>query len=264
VREAAARFSVSYESMRSRLMRLAKRGVLEKRMVGRVAMYCVKDGAPPKRTSPKRRIGLKTAQRAERVAELLAAEGCMSASALMQALGLRRTSLRHVLMHLMSQGRVVELVVGGTAIWCRDRGTAEELAARLRETAHRLASRGRYVMPSRLLRAVQKDGKAYALFSKFIPLSRFAEDHLHPVALSFANAILKSLYGEPTVYSLCKHVYLVSSPRQDLGGIAIRDKTSRAAALPPDLAAASEEDARRRGVSAEEVVAQTVQQLQHR
>jgi hypothetical protein len=147
----------------------------------------------------------------------------MSTSALLKTLGLRYSSLRHVLTLLMSQGRAVEVVIGRTAIWCRDRRAAEELAAKLKDAAHRLASRGRHVTPSRLLRMVQEDGETYALFSRFIPLSRFSEDRLHPVALSFANAILKSLYGEPIKYSLRRHVYLVSSPRRDLGGVVIRE-----------------------------------------
>jgi hypothetical protein len=248
--------------MRKRLIRLVKRGVLEKKMVGRVAVYCLKDAQllfPSRRKS----LSLKTVQRAKRVVELLETEGCMSTSALRRELEIGPSPQRHVLMLLLSHGLAVEVVVGRTAIWCRDRRTAEELVARLRETAHRLASRRRYIKPSELLRMVQTDRDAYVLFSRFIPLSRFADDRIHPIAMAFADNILASLYGDPVRYAPHRHVYLVSSqPRQDLGGIAIRDGANSVitVSLSPDLAAALE-DAERRGASAEELVVRAVEQL---
>ena len=265
VREAAARFSAAYSSVRERLNRLARCGVLEKKMVGRVAVYCLKEMPPRKniKKTRKKKTSMKIVQRAERVAELLGAEGCMSSSALRRALGIGYSPLRYVLTLLMSQGRAVEVVVGRTAIWCRDRRTAEELVARLREAAHRLASRRRYIKPSELLQMVRRDKEAYELFTRFVPLSRFAGDRIHPVAMAFADSILASLYGDPIRYAHRRHVYFVSpQPRQDLGDIAIRDGASHVVtvSLPPDLAAALE-DARRRGASVKELVVRAIEQL---
>ena len=265
VKEAMTRFSVTYTSMRKRLIRLVKRGVLEKRMVGRVAVYCLKNGAQLLFPSRWKSLSLKTVQRAKRVVELLETEGCMSTSALRRELGIGPSPQRYVLTLLLSQGLAVEVVIGRTAIWCRDRRTAEELVARLRETAHRLAfvSRRRYIKPSELLQMVQTDRDAYVLFSRFIPLSRFADDRIHPIAKAFADSILASLYGDPVRYAPHRHVYFVlPQPRQDLGDIAIRDGTSRVVtiSLPPDLAAALE-DARRRCASVEELVVRAVEQL---
>jgi hypothetical protein len=105
---------------------------------------------------------------------------------------------------------------------------------------------------------VQMDKEAYALFSRFIPLSRIAGDRLLPVALSFANSILASLYGEPVIYAPNRRIYFVAQPRQDLRGVTIRDEAQHMlinVALPDDLAEAL------RGVDAEEVVLQAIEQL---
>ena len=263
VREAMTRFSVAYTSMRKRLIRLVKRGVLEKKMVGRVAVYCLKNGAQLLFPSRRKSLSLKTVQRAKRVVELLETEGCMSTSALRRELGIGPSPQRYVLTLLLSHGLAVEVVVGKTAIWCRDRRTAEELVAKLRETAHRLASRRRYIRPSELLHMVQMDKEAYKLFTRFIPLSRFVDDRIHPIAMAFADGILASLYGDPVRYTRNRHVYFVlPQPRQDLGDIAIRDGANSVVTvgLPPDLAAALE-DAERRGASVEELVTHAIVQL---
>ena len=245
-REVAERLGISLESARGRLKRLERRGVLEKRFAGRVAMYCVKEGATPQ-PSRKKGPSAKTAQRAERAVELLAAEGCMSGSALLKALEVGHGSLRHVLMLLISSGRAVEVVVGKTAIWCRDRSTAEELISRLRAAAHRLASSRRFVRPFNLIRMAQRDREAYVLFSKFVPLSRLDDDSLSPQALAFADGILRSLYGEPIRYSHSKHVYAVLPQPRAEHGIAVRDAVPRGAVGPRRLRHSAVRRARRRG-----------------
>jgi predicted transcriptional regulator len=264
VRRAAARFSISYTSAQKRLIRLVNRGVLEKRRVGKFDVYCLKDGTQLM-PSLLKSLNTKAARRAEKVVKLLAAEGCMSTSALRGALKLGYSSLRHVLTLLMSYGHVVEVVVGRTAVWCRDRETAEELVAKLRGAAHRLASRRRYIRPSELLRMAQRDSETYALFSKFIPLSRFDGDRIYPTALAFADDILRSLYGESIRYAGNRHVYFVSpQPSQDFG-IVIKDGADRivAVSLSPDLAAALE-DVKRRGASVKEIAIEAIQQLLER
>jgi len=270
-RETAERLGISIGSARERLRRLERRGALERKLVNtfgekfvsRVAVYCVKEGAqlPPTLTSGPR---AETRMRMEQVADLLAREGCISSLALCERLELKHATMRHIMLMLLSQGRAVEAVIGKTAVWCRDRAAAEELVARLRETAHRLASRRRYVKPSELLRMVRRDKDAYELFTKFVRLSRFDGDAIGPVALAFTDSILASLYGNPIRRSPRKHVYVVTPrPRQDLGGITIKDgaDTSVSVSLSPDLAAALAEDAERRGVSAEEIVIQAIEKL---
>ncbi len=262
-REVAEKLEISPDSARDRLKRLERRGVLEKKFVNRVALYCVKEGAqlpPPLTKGPL----AKTRRRMTQVVDLLAREGCVSSSALCRRLELKHVSARHIMLMLLSQGQAVEVVVGRTAIWCRDRKAAEELVAKLRETAHRLASRRRYIKPSELLQMVRRDKEAYELFTRFVKLSRFDGDYIGPVALAFTDSILASLYGDPIRYASNKHVYFVAPhPRQeDLGHIAIKDGASRAVtvSLSPDLAAALEE-AEKRGVSAEELVVQAIEQL---
>jgi len=264
VREAAKKFAVFYTSMRKRLKRLVRRGVLEEKKVGRVAVYCLKDGAELPPPPPRKRIRTKIVQRAEQAAELLAAEGCVATSALMQKLGLSHTQALYVLRLLQGEGRAVEVLIGKTAIWCRDRRAAEDLIRRLRDAVHRLAvSNGlRYVTPSKILHIARRD-KAYELFTKFVNLSRFDGDYIPPVTLAFIDSILASLYGGPIRHAPHKHVYFVTPhPRQDLGDIAIKDGASRAVtvSLPPDLAAALA-DAERCGTSAEEIVKQAIDQL---
>ncbi len=263
-REAAEKLEISLESARDRLKRLERRGALEKKFVSRVAVYCVKEGAqlpPPLTRGPR----TETLRRMEQVVELVTREGCISSSALCKTLGLGHTTARYIMMMLLSQGRAVEAVVGRTAVWCRSRATAEELVKQLRETAHRLASRRRYITPTELLRMARRDKEAYALFSRFIPLSRFDGDYMSAAALAFADSILRSLYGEPVRNASSRHVYFVTPhPRQDLG-VVIKDGASRSitASMPPDLAAALEE-AEKRGISAEEVVEHAIEQLLER
>jgi hypothetical protein len=261
-REVAERLEILPKSAQERLRRLERRGVLKKKFVNRVAVYCVKEGAqlpPPLTRGPR----VETLRRTDQIVDLLTREGCISSSALCKTLGLGYTTVRYITAMLLSQGRTVEVIVGKTAIWCRDRETAEELVAKLREAAHRLASRGRYITPSRLLQMVRRDKEAYGLFTKFIKLSRIDGDHIGPVALAFASSILASLYGDPIRYASHKRVYLVSPhPRQDLGDIAIRDGANSVVtvSLSPDLAAVLK-DAERRNASVEEVVVQAVEQL---
>ncbi len=266
VREVMERFSVTKTPARKRLKRLERRGVLEVRKVGRVAVYCIKKGAQLP-LSRRKRIRTKIVQRAEQAAELLATEGCASTATLMHRLGLTHTQAFYILRLLKGDGRAVEVLLGRSAIWCRDRETAEELIRQLRDAAHRLvASSGlRYITPAKLLRMMQTDKETHVLFAKFVPLGRFDGDRMSPAALTFANSILRSLYGEPVRNTSNKHVYFVlPHPRQDVG-VMIKDGASRpiTVSLPPDLAAALEE-AEKRGVSAEEVVIQAIEQLLER
>jgi len=268
VREVMQRFGISKLTARKRLRRLERRGLVERRHVGRVVLYCVREGVQAAVSPPPSRPlgpGPKTRRRMEEVLDAVVREGCVTTSLLIRKYGISHTQAFHTLRLLQGEGRVVEVVVGNTALWCRDRAAAEELIRRLRDAVHRLAVSNsfRYATPAKVLRAVQSDKDAYALFSRFIPLSRFADDHIRPVALAFADSILRSLYGDPVRYAAHRHVYFVSPhPRQELD-ITIKDGTSHIfvnVRLPPDLADALE-DAERRGASAEEIVKQAIEQL---
>lgn len=253
-REVARRLGISEGSARKRLRRLEDSGVVEKKFVGWTAVYCVKEGAqlPPLLTRGPR---VETLRRMDQIVDLLTREGCISSSALCKTLGLGHTTVRYITAILLSQGRTVKVIVGKTAIWCRDRETAEELVARLREAAHRLASRGRYITPSRLLQMVRRDKEAYGLFTKFIKLSRIDGGHIGPVALAFASSILASLYGEPMRLRR-KTVYVVSQPRPlEIGKRDTADKETVRVNLPDDLAAALQ------GADVNQVVLQALEQL---
>jgi len=154
----------------------------------------------------------------------------------------------------------VAVVVGRTAVWCRDRVAAETLVERLRGAVHRLAlsNNMRYATPAKILHAVQKDREAYALFSKYIPLSRI-DARFSAVALAFADGILRLLYGEPLRRMRRKTVYAVSEPRAP--EIDIRDSVDKMTVsvnIPDDLATALS------GADANEVVLQAIEELLQR
>lgn len=259
-REVADRFGLKRKSAYSKLERLAKLGALEKRLVKRVALFCVKEGAalpPPRR--PRR--SMRVRERAEQALGLLSREGCATFRALSRALGVGHTPVRYVMTLLLSQGRVVEVVIGGTAIWCKDRETAVELVKKLRETVYRLTAGFRYVTPRRVLHMITRDKETYALFSRFVSLrlAMYGHGENFPAqTLAFVDDILRSLYGDPVKYSPHKNVFTVTQPRQGLGGIVIRDGADMERVkinLPSDLAEAL------KGANAEEVVVQAIKQL---
>jgi len=216
VRELMQRLGISKATARKRLRRLVRRGLVERRWVGRVAVYCAKEGVEARSPPPSRPPGPtpKTRRRMEEALEVVVREGCVSTSALSRKLGVSHTQAFHVLRLLQAEGRIVEVAVGATALWCRDRATAEELIRRLRDAVRRLVALNnfRYVTPSKALQAVRADKKMYAFFSRFIPLSRLDGDGFSPTALAFMSHILRSLYGEPLKYSNNKPVYIASPP----------------------------------------------------
>lgn len=237
VREVAMRLGVTYETARTYLERLA-RGLVVKKKIGRVAMYCVKeaDVVP----SGVYKFNMETRMRLNRVEKLLAQWGCISVAVLARELRISHSQAYHLLNVMLMYGGV-KMVVGKTAILCRDRKAAEDTIARLRETVHRLAieNKMKYATPSKILRVVKNDREAYSLFSKFIKLSRINE-RFSPVALAFADAILKSLYGEPALRQQSRLIYVVTQPRPEHGiefidGV---DGYTLRVNLPDDLAAA--------------------------
>jgi DNA-binding Lrp family transcriptional regulator len=213
VKEAAARLGISEESARRRLRRLEDSGAVERRLVGRTALYCAREGGVVLRKPPVRGLGVKTRRRIKQVCDILEREGCVSTSVLVDMFNLDSGNIFHLMKRVIERGCAVKVGVGNTALWCRDRAAAEALVTRLRETVHRLAleNRIRYATPTKILRAVLRDRDAYALLSRFITLSRNVK-RFPPAALKFVDSVLRSLYGEPLKYRR-RTVYIVSQPR---------------------------------------------------
>jgi hypothetical protein len=63
----------------------------------------------------------KMRMKTRRVLELLRREGCISVSALMRELSIGHSQAYHLMRILVSLGKGVKLVIGDTAILCRDR-----------------------------------------------------------------------------------------------------------------------------------------------
>ena len=255
VREVAQRLGMRYKSAHKLLKRLEKRGLLFKKFVGRVAMYC--GDAVESLLNKKRNGKVKVLDRLVTARALLQREGCVSTYALAKSLGADSEEARYVALQLVEGREAVFVVIGRTAIWCRSRAEAEALVERLRETVHRLAlsNNMKYATPSKILCAAQRDRDAYLLFSKFIKLSRI-DDRLSAVTLAFADGILRLLYGEPMSHMRRKTVYFVSQPltlevdiRENI------DKKTVSINIPDDLVTALQ------GVDVKDSVLQAIEQL---
>jgi len=215
VKEVAARLGVSEKTAWKRLHRLARRGVVEKKkIVGRAVVYCPKEAlhlSAPKSTKLRTRRRSARGDRIDAVLGLVELGGCVATSALRAALNVSDTQVRYALKLLVAEGRIVKISIGKTAIWCRNRAVADAFVERLRNAVRRLVAVNnfRYATPSKILQAVRADKEAFALFSRFIPLSRLDSDGFSPTALAFMSHILRSLYGEPLTYSNNKPVYIV-------------------------------------------------------
>ncbi len=266
--EIAERLGAPRKVVQTYLNRLAARGVIEKRVLGRRAViYCLREdeedsrkpGNPP--PAGGRRVGrlyTKTRMRVARVLEeVLQREGCVSVGVLMRMLHITHSKAYYVMHVLMRVGSGVKVVVGRTAILCRDRAVAEEAVARIRETIHRLAvaSGMRYATAPEMLQMALKDRDAYALLSKFVPLRRGVEA-FPPSVLAFVNAVLKSLYGEPLKASN-RRVYVVTPQPRPEHGFEIIDSVDRytlAVSLPDDVVALQ-------GADVNDVALQALEQL---
>jgi sugar-specific transcriptional regulator TrmB len=258
VREVVEALGIQYKSAHRLLKRLEKRGLVVKKAVGRTAMYCAEDGAVVESLlNKKRNRKVKGWERVMAARALLKKEGCVSTYALRRELGVGNEEARYTAAQLVSEGEAVAVVIGKTAIWCRRHDEAVALVERLREAVHRLATANnmRYATPTKILRAVQNDKETYALFSRFIPLSRI-DTRFKPVALAFADGVLRLLYGEPMHRMRRKTIYAVAQPRKL--EISIRDRVDKniiSVNIPDDLATALQV------ADVNEVVLQAIEQL---
>jgi len=253
--DVVAVFGISLHAAKLRLVRLRRRGVLRVVWKRGTAWWCLPGAEPPTapRAAPGRRK--RTSEIMEKIDELVG-DGCTTTATMMKMLGLSHTQTLHALRHLQAEGRIVETVVGNTALWCRDRAAAETLVERLRETVHRLAvaNNMRYATPSKILRAVRSDKEAHALFSRFISLSR-SDVCFAPASLAFVNGVLHSLYGEPLLRTPRRTVYVVSQPRPLALDIRNRVDMHVQVELPSDLATMLS------GADVNEIVLQALEQL---
>jgi len=142
--------------------------------------------------------------RTEEMHRLLLSEGCVAVEKARRALGVSRMQARYVLSRLHAEGRAVPVAVGRAALWCRDGEAAALILGELADEARRLLCGLRFATPSRLLKLISRDEKASRTFSEYIPLSPKAA-----AAVSFLNAILQLILGQPAMHSGATPVYLV-------------------------------------------------------
>jgi hypothetical protein len=277
------------------LNRLAARGLVEKRRLGRRAvMYCMKkDGEGvghdslastggrrleeqrvEEETALLRRAGrsgdgagrsgdgayklhTKTRKRLAQAEKLLGREGCISVGTLMRMLNVTHSKAYHVLRVMLLSRQGVKVMIGNTAVLCRDRAAAEEAVARLRETVHRVVVKNdmRYATPTKVLQAMLRDREAYELLSRFIPLRRNME-RFPPLVLTFINDVLQSLYGEPLRRRNGRVYAVAPQPRAEHGFEVVDSVETHVVrvSLPDDIAAALQGDAN-------EAVLQALEQL---
>jgi len=271
--EIAEKLGITRKSAQTYLNRLVARGAVEKRTLGkRAVIYCAKDGpgGGPRggsRSAVRKReeggayrLCTATRRRLTHVLEMLMRDGCVSVGTLARVLNVTHTKAYHMLRVMLLLRRGVRVKIGKTAVLCRDHEAAEEAISRIRDAVHRLvvANGMKYATALKILRAALEDGNAYALLSRFIPLRRGMKK-FPPLVLTFINAVLETLYGEPLRYGN-RRIYVVSHPRAEYH-IEIVDSIDRHAVavnLPSDLAATLS------GADVNEIVLQALEQLLQR
>jgi predicted transcriptional regulator len=255
VREVALRLGVAYGTARTYLKRLVKKGLAEKKLVGRYAVYCARHVNIVSRETYK--LHTETRMRVAYLLELLQRDGCVSVAGLMRIMRISHSQAYHLVRVAVATGRGVGMRLGNTAILCRDRVVAEETISHLRDAIHRIVTENnmRYATATKVLQIALRDRGTYELLSRYIPLRR-GMSRFPPLVLTFVAAILETLYGEP-LRRRHGRVYIVTQPRAG-HGIEIADsidKQTIAVKLPDDLAAAL------RGADANEIVLQAIEQL---
>jgi biotin operon repressor len=210
-REVADALGVTRKAVWKRLRRLVTQGYVETRLVDGVVWWCLARGAPS--VAPRRKPrgpSRKTLERIEAVYAIIERRGCVTTAALRRELGLSETQVHYITYILLSQGRIVEKVVGATALWCRDSAAAQAHVELLRNAIRRLVKDGvKYVTPTRVLEWISQDREARRLFSKYISLERYSRG-FPAASIAFVSDILTSLYGEPVSYSK-RDVYFVGN-----------------------------------------------------
>ena len=141
--------------------------------------------------------------RAEEVYKLLQSERCITVERARRALGVSRTQAKYVLEQLRTEGRAVSVLMGRVALWCRDGEAAAQTLVGLTDEVRRLLCGFRFATPSKLLKLITGNREAVKTFSKYVHLSETA------ATLSFLNALLQTVFGQPAMYSGATPIYLV-------------------------------------------------------
>jgi len=110
----------------------------------------------------------------------------------MRRLGASQKQASHALTCLLSEGRVVKVMLGNVSIWCRDKKTAEEYVKQLKAEVVRLTADRRYISPRDLLSLILFDKSARKMFRRIALIDR-------PSILTYGtiSALLQAVYGEP-------------------------------------------------------------------
>ncbi len=198
VSKVASMFGFTWLGAYNMLRRLVKRGALKKLRKGSVNIYCINEEA---KLSDMTRL----AQRLEEAEKLLTGEGCISTYTLINRLGVSHREATYVLQLLMSHGRAVNIIIGNTAVWCRNIAAAVELVRQLRGIVHNaaVANKIRFATPKKIMEIIRQDKEMRKLFGRFVSV-----DSESPVAYAFISWILRSMY-EP----IHRWVYLVAEPK---------------------------------------------------
>jgi predicted ArsR family transcriptional regulator len=141
--------------------------------------------------------------RTEELRRLLESEGCITVEVARRALGVSRMQAKYVLEKLQAEGRAVPAAVGRVTLWCRDGEAAARAFEELADEVRRLLCGLRFATPSRLLKLINRNRRAGRTFSKYVQLSPGTA-----ATLSFLNALLQAVLGQPAMYSGDTPIYL--------------------------------------------------------
>ena len=106
VREVAEALGMRYNSAYTLLRRIAHRGMLTKKFIGRVAVYCGEAAVVESLLNKKRNSKVKTLTALISVRDILQREGCVSRYTL-QMLGFSSQRARYLAMRLVEEGEAV-------------------------------------------------------------------------------------------------------------------------------------------------------------
>jgi len=135
----------------------------------------------------------KVKARAEEVAKLMRANGCITTRAVV-AVGYSRAQAESALKHLASVGLAHRVKVGRIVMWCSNRELADAHVEMLKTALHRLicAAGVKYVSPVDVLEMAARDKEVRRLFTRYVNLS--PKD---TAALHLLNGLLAAMYGKP-------------------------------------------------------------------
>jgi DNA-binding Lrp family transcriptional regulator len=196
VKEVAEVLGISRKSARLRLERLTKLGVMKKKKFGRAVLYCYVAPLGYAKVAPlETGYAKKVRTRVVQVAELLAREGCIATSVLMQKLRISHTKAYYVMRLLQASGCAVEVVIGKVAVWCISRDAAQKLLSELRREVARLVGGSglRYVTSNRLYALISSDAEARKLFGRIMRV----DGKPSVSVLCTLKSLLEAVYGAP-------------------------------------------------------------------